>query len=96
MCFSESFLLCNSVTDVRIAVLFSDCVWELSVSVTEGSQRTMEEGFEMSVLVTATLLICAWAGGSERLRQSKPKKLSLCLACLGRGVCSKCSDCERG
>lgn len=45
-----------------------------------GSQRTTEELFEMSVSVTATLLIISvrgLVGGSERLRQSQPKKKRL-------------------
>lgn len=41
-----------------------------------GSQRTTEELFEMSVSVTATLLISVrgLVGASERLRQSQQKK----------------------
>lgn len=77
-----------SVTDVIIAALFTGCVWELRVLVTEGSHRKMEELFEMPVSVTATLLICVWVGKSESQRQSEPKKLPLSLGCRGRGVCS--------
>lgn len=64
----------TGVTDVIIAAPFTGSVWALSVLVTEVSHRKMEELFEMSFSVTATLLICVWAGGSESQRQSEPKK----------------------
>lgn len=64
----------TGVTDVIIAAPFTGSVWALSVLVTEVSHRKMEELFEMSFSVTATLLICVWAGGSESQRQSEQKK----------------------
>lgn len=64
----------TGVTDVIIVAPFTGSVWALSVLVTEVSHRKMEELFEMSFSVTATLLICVWAGGSESQRQSEPKK----------------------
>lgn len=56
----------------------------------------MEELFEMSFSVTATLLICVWAGGSESQRQSEPKKKKRRLPYTSREVCSQHSSCEGG
>ncbi len=42
----------------------------------------------MPVSVTATLLICVWAGRSVSQRRSELNTLLLCLPCKGRGVCS--------
>lgn len=71
----------TGVTDVIIVALFPGCVWELSASVTERRHRKTEGLFEMPISVTATLLICAWAGRSESQRRSEPKKRCL-PACL--------------
>lgn len=87
----------TGVTDVIIAAPFTGSVWALSVLVTEVSHRKMEELFEMSFSVTATLLICVWAGGSESQRQSEPKKKKKRrLPYTSREVCSQHSSCEGG
>lgn len=86
----------TGVTDVIIAAPFTGSVWALSVLVTEVSHRKMEELFEMSFSVTATLLICVWAGGSESQRQSEPKKKKRRLPYTSREVCSQHSSCEGG
>lgn len=96
LCVISCVMQQTGVTDVIIAAPFTGSVWALSVLVTEVSHRKMEELFEMSFSVTATLLICVWAGGSESQRQSEPKKKKRRLPYTSREVCSQHSSCEGG